>query len=381
MHAMKTTHRLRPVQGLIAAAATLLFPVLANAGATIKINDEASVSIGGGIRVSFSSTEDGAPSGNDRGNDFDVENARLYISGRINKIFGATFNTEIRRNASGDEDGIRVLDAYLQYEPSPLFNVWAGRMLPPSDRANLDGPFYLSAWSYPMVSQYPNFAIGRDNGVTVWGKPMEGKLTYAIGAFEGHNRCTGCSNDDGNLLYAARVAYAFLDAEPAPAYYTASTYFGEKDILTLGLAAMYQADGVGTSNADKDDYAGYSMDLLFEKNVGPGVLTLEGGAYKYDFDVDDAPAAPSNIGGLVAGEGYLAGAAWLFPQVVGYGKFQPFVRYQRFEPDSGSNTRVVDVGVSYLISGYNAKLVATYSDTSSAGSKRDKVLIGAQFQY
>ncbi len=381
MQKAKTMRRGRPARALLATAATLLAPALAQAGATIKIDDEASVSIGGGIRVSFSSTEDGAPSGTDRGNDFEVENARLYISGRINKIFGATFNTEIRRDASGNEDGIRVLDAYLQYEPSPLFNVWAGRMLPPSDRANLDGPFYLSAWDYPLVSQYPNFAIGRDNGVTVWGKPLEGKLTYAIGAFEGHNRCTGCSNDDANLLYAARVAYAFLDAEPAPAYYTASTYFGAKDILTLGLAAMYQADGVGSSNVDKDDYTGYSLDLLFEKNLGPGVLTLEGAAYEYDFDVVDAAPAPGNIGGLTAGNGYLAGAAWLFPQVVGYGKFQPFVRYQRFEPDGGGNTRSVDVGVSYLISGYNAKLVAAYTSTKAGGTDRDKLLLGAQFQY
>lgn len=380
MNPTRTRLRRRAL-ALAPVAATLLASPLAHAGATIKIDDEASISIGGGIRVSFSSTEDGAPSGTSRGNDFNLENARLFVSGRINKVFGATFNTEIHRDASGNEDGIRVMDAYLQYEPSPLFNVWAGRMLPPSDRANLDGPFYLSAWDYPFVSQYPNLAVGRDNGVTVWGKPLDGKLTYAVGVFQGHNRCVGCSNADGKMLYAARVAYAILDPEPAPAYYTASTYFGAKDILTVGVSTMFQTDGVGTSPAAKDDYQGYNVDLLFEKNLGVGTLTLEGAAYKYDFDVADAAPASGNIGGLAAGKGYLAGAAWLFPQAIGYGKVQPFVRYQKFEPDGGSDTRSVDVGVSYLISGYNAKLVAVYTNTDSGGSKRDRVLLGAQFQY
>lgn len=355
----------------------------AHAGATIKINEDASVSIGGGIRASLSSVENGAPNGLDRGTDFNLENARLYIGGRINKTLGATFNTEIHRDAGGNEDGIRVMDAYLQYEPSPEFNIWVGRMLPPSDRSNLDGPFYISAWDYPLVSQYPNLAVGRDNGVTVWGKPMGGSLTYAVGAFQGHNRCAGCSNDEGKPLFAGRVALALGDPEPAPAYYTGSTYYGAKDVFTVALAFMQQADGVGTGNttALKDDYLGYSLDVLFEKSLGLGVLTLEGAAYKYDFSVADAAPAAGNIGGLVAGDAYLVGAAWLVPQSVGPGKLQPFVRFQKFDPDGGASVKAYDLGLNYVIAGHNARLVAAYSQVDSGGVKRDKFLLGSQFQY
>ena len=57
------------------------------------------------------------------------------------------------------------MDAIAQFEFMPEFNVWLGRMLPPSDRANLYGPFYALPWSYPGVaSNYPNLAVGRDNG-------------------------------------------------------------------------------------------------------------------------------------------------------------------------------------------------------------------------
>lgn len=376
---MKVLHR--RTAAVVSAISALLGCTGALAGATIKIDDNASVSIGGGIRVSLSSVENGSPNGNKRGNDFNLENARLYIGGRVNKTLGATFNTELHRDASGNEDGIRVMDAYVQYEPSPEFNVWAGRMLPPSDRANLDGPFYLAAWDYPMVSQYPNLAVGRDNGVTVWGKPMSGKLTYAVGAFQGHNRCDTCSNGDGNPLFAGRVAFAFLDAEPAPAYYTGSTYYGAKDILTVGLAFMQQTDGVGTSSSLKDDYQGYSLDVLYEKNLGPGVITLEGAAYKYDFNVADAAPAAGNIGGLAAGDAMLAGAAWLVPQAVGPGKLQPFVRFQKFDPDGGTSVKAYDVGLNYLIAGHNARLAAVYTNVSAGGVDRDKFLLGAQFQY
>lgn len=380
MHATQPKHRKPTPMRLLATAAALLASPLALAGTTIELTDRASLSIGGGLRVSYSATEEGTP-GKGRDKDLLLENARLYLGARYDKVFGLTFNTEIRRDASGDVTGIRTLDAYLQYEPSPAFNLWAGRLLPPGDRAHLDGPFYLMAWDYPYVTQYPGHTIGRDNGVAIWGKPLEGKLTYVVSAFKGHNRCQGCSNEARHPLYAARLAYAFLDAEPAPAYYTASTYYGAKNILTVGVAAMYQRDGVGRSVTDKDDYTGYSLDLLFEKRLNPGVLTLEGIAYEYDFDVIDAALRPKNIGGLTAGSGYQAGAAWLFSQRIGYGHFQPLARYQRFEPDAGAAMHSIEVGLSYLIDGQNAKLMAVYTDTKTAGVQRDRFLIGAQFQY
>jgi len=42
-------------------------------------------------------------------------------------------------------------------------------MLPPSDRSNLSGPFFINGWDYPFVSNYPNVFEGRDDGVAYWG--------------------------------------------------------------------------------------------------------------------------------------------------------------------------------------------------------------------
>ena len=53
-----------------------------------------------------------------------------------------------------------------------LFDLWVGRQLPPSDRSNLDGPYYLNAaWSFPIVQSFGNLGIsaGRDDGVAIHG--------------------------------------------------------------------------------------------------------------------------------------------------------------------------------------------------------------------
>src|SRR6266851_9587132 len=214
----------------------------AHACAELKISDEASVSVGLGIRASFTSLEKGAPDGTSDSKTFAAENVRLYMSGQFNKYLKASFNTERTGGpAATGGDSVRVMDAVVQLESSDLFNFWLGRMLPPSDRANLSGPFYVSAWSFPgVVSNYPNLAVGRDNGMLVWGKPLCGKLVYSVGAFNGHNRAVGLSNVSDKMLYAGRLAVALWDPEPAPAYYEGGTYYGSKDIFTVGLAAQVQ---------------------------------------------------------------------------------------------------------------------------------------------
>lgn len=264
--------RLRPdLRPLALALAGTLASAQALAGATVSFGPDKSISIGLGLRASLTHTEDGAPSGNDD-LDINLDSMRLYLGGSLNKYVKATFNTEKDAN-----DDIKLLDAIARFEFDDRLNVWVGRMLPPSDRANLDGPYYLSAWYYPgVVSQYPAKFAGRDNGLTVWGRLADKKLTYALGAFRGHNKIAGASNADGNLLYALRLQYNFFDPEPNPAYYTSSTYYGSARVLALAFAGMYQSDGVGSAT-NKGDYQAWNVDALFEQKLaGGGVLTLEG---------------------------------------------------------------------------------------------------------
>ncbi|MBI1175716.1 MAG: hypothetical protein GC139_10700 [Sideroxydans sp.] len=354
---------------------------------------EKSLSVGFGLRTSLTSLQNGAPNGTARSKTFDVENMRLYVSGQLNNMIKGTLNTE--RDATGK---IVLMDGFTELGFSDTFNVRMGRLIPPTDRSNLDGPFYLNAWQFPgVVSAYPTLSIGRDNGILAWGKPMDGKIVYSVGAFTGHNVAAGGSNDGGSLLYAGRVAFNLLDAEPAPAYYTASTYYGSKDILTVALVYQTQKNAVGSSPALRGDYKSWSTDLLFEKKLaGDGVVTMEGAYYKYGLGTVDcgsgepgaaACVAGNNVGGLVAGKAYLATAAYLFPQQVGVGKFQPFVRLQNFKRDVSQTTnKQSDIGVNYVMDGHNARISAVYSKLSdnrlaAALVNRNQFVLGYQFQF
>jgi len=376
----------------LAVLAGLTMASSSYAGETFKSGDK-SLSLGFGIRTSLTSIKNAAPNGTSRSKTFDVESMRLYMSGQWNDMLRGTFNTE--RDATGK---IVLMDGFTEVGFSDNFNVRMGRMIPPTDRVNLDGPYYLNAWQFPgVVSAYPTLSIGRDNGIMAWGKPMGGKLVYSVGAFTGHNVTAGGSNDSGNLLYAARVAYNFLDPEPAPAYYTASTYYGSKDIFTVALVYQHQKDGVGSSPLAKGNYNSWSTDVLYETKVdGGGVVTGEGAYYKYGLGAVDCGSgepgaavcpAGSNVGGAVAGKAYLATLAYMFPQQVGIGKFQPFVRLQKFKRDLSQTTnKQNDIGVNYVINGHDARFSMVYSKLNDsrlapALASTNQFQLGFQFQY
>jgi hypothetical protein len=385
--------------GVLCALGVLAASPHAAQAAEIKMGDDGSFSAGIGLRTSYTRRELGAPNGTSDSNDFAIENIRLYLGGSYGKVIKATFNTERTGGpAATGGDNVRVMDAIAQFEFDPVFNFWMGRMLPPSDRANLYGPFYGLPWSYPGVaSNYPNLAVGRDNGAMIWGKPLDGKLVYSIGAFEGHNKAATLSGASDKLLYAGRLAFNIWDPEPAPAHYTGGWYGGSKDILTVAVSGFSQQGGVGTLAAP-GDLKVWSADFLFEKKFGIGVPTFEAAYYKYDLGgVPDCgsgePGSPAcgvvgdNIGGQVDGKSYLVGAAFLFPQKVGIGQFQPFVRFQKYERTlSNTESKATDIGVNYVIRGPNAKVSFAYSkfeDGRLAAPMDDikQFVVGVQLQY
>lgn len=387
MHTGRSGLRLR---GLLLAAAAVgcLAPLsAAQAGAKIPIGDSGDswVSVGLGMRASVTQDSHGAPDGSGT-IDTSLDSVRLYVNGQLNKTIGATFNTE--RDSDGN---IKVLDGYLRFEFNDAFNIWGGRLLPPSDRSNLDGPYYLSSWNYPgVVSQYPARFAGRDDGVVVWGKLFDKKLTYSAGVFRGHNKISGASNQGGDPLFAGRLAFNFWDVEDNPGYYESSTYYGTADILTIGLAGMAQNNAVGTA-ADKGDYKAWNVDALMEKKVlDGGAVTLEAAYYHYDTDgvIDVGPGfngagSTDNVGGVTQGKAYLGSAGFLFPQQIGIGKFQPVVRYQEFDSSLlDISTKQYDASLNYIIKGHNARISLDYAHTDvKNGKDGDTLTLGGQLQF
>lgn len=353
----------------VSATASLLAAGTASAGAKFSIDDTHWVSVGAGLRTSFSSVEDAAPD-DGRSNDFTVDSVRLYLNAQIHQYIMLEFNTE--RYDTGDDDDIRMLDAIAKFTFAPEFNIWAGRHLPPSDRANLDGPYYLNAWTFPIAQAYPAIFAGRDEGVSVNGSIDGGVFGYAFGVYDGTDDDPSGPNQDDNLLFAGRLQWALWD--PEPGFYTTSSYFGEKNILTFGAAAQYQSDGTGTM-ASPGDFFGWNIDALLEKKVGDGgAFSLEGAYYDYDHD-DEMPVFGYQ------GNGYYVLASFLTPQKFGIGKLQPHVRYQAVDDDNAPDHDRWELGLGYIIDGQKAKVIATYgADDFDGGETTDFFILGVQLQ-
>jgi hypothetical protein len=336
---------------------------------------------------------------------FAQNDARIYISGKGNDYIKFTLNTEVfgidnddfptfnvNELPPGQQSMVRLLDGIVQFEMSDTFNVWMGRFLPPSDRANLCGPFYQTPYDYPFVSNYPQVFAGRDDGAAYWGQVGGGAFKWQVGVFNGTGRGfqapapADVPNQTGDLMFAARVTLNLLD--PEPGYYAQSSYFGDKDILALGAAIQSQTDAVGTVAAPRN-FTGYSFDTMYETRLANcGVITFNG-AY-YNFSDQDAPIATT-----VAAQGtadlleasYLTAQEFCFGKVSGH--IQPFVRYQYYNyadkagaAGFGLEKDQFDVGSNYVISGYNARLTAVWeSQVFQSGAKDDVYRVGAQLQF
>ena len=332
-------------------------------------------SIGAGFRSQFQSV--------DGDSDFTMPDIRVYTSGQLNDTVKFTFNLQQR-----DGDTVDVLDAIAQFEFSPQFNIWAGRMLTPADRIEMSGPFYGLSWNQYRQPLYASDQggqaglIGRDEGVTFWG--TAGKFQYAAGTFVGLDEY---SNQDENLLYAARFAYNFLNMEANPGYYTSSTYYGGLgNIFTLALSLQSQEDGVGSEEA-AGDFSGWTVDMLSETVLDAGgVVTVEA-EYK-SFDADYTLASQPMVGEcfcLFDGESAFATAAYLFPSNVGPGKFQPYLRLVENSPSDASSSSSTELGLNYVVNGHNTRLNLNFvsgdaNASGYAGADVDVLSFGMQVQ-
>ena len=68
---------------LIALAGTLATAGASQAGYKMEIDDTKWISLGAGLRSSFTAQQDGAASGDNWSKDFNLDNARIYMAGQV----------------------------------------------------------------------------------------------------------------------------------------------------------------------------------------------------------------------------------------------------------------------------------------------------------
>jgi hypothetical protein len=317
------------------------------------------VSVGAGVQTSFI---DNMPSGGTSAQNFVLNSVRLYVNGTSADKVKFTFNTEY----NGGTNAVGVLDAVARFESSDKFNVWIGRFLPPSDRANLYGPYYSHEWavySDGVQDGYPFVATGRDNGVAYWGQ--FGRVKVQGGGFDGQS-----SDGVPKIIGAGRIMVDFWDAEPG--YYLNGTYYGGKNLLAVGLAGQVQGGNTA-----------WSADFLLEKKLpGGGAVSVESEYAQY-----------SKLGGYdgryAKDQGGYGLFSYLFPGKVGDGKLEVLGKYAQAKFTKGFSAaspdytqKTTEINVNYLMKEFNARVMFFYKNTRFTGvqTNNNQVGVGIQLQ-
>ncbi len=348
----------RPLRAAALTASCCLF--LSAAPAQAQGTTLGPVTLGAGLQTSFVHTE---PDGADGSDTFSLNSARIYVNGPVTNTIKFMFNTEY----NGAQNDIEVLDAVARLEFSEKFNIWFGRFLPPSDRANLYGPYYAHHWAVfqdGVQDGYPFIFQGRDNGVAYWGQ--FGKVKLSAGAFDG---LSATGND--TVIGAGRIQVDFWD--PEPGYYLNGTFYGDKNILAIAAAGQVQGE----------DRSAYSADFLLERKVGMGgAFSVEAEWAKYDGLGGYSARYVTNDGGYVLG-------AYLFPAVVGEGRIEVLAKYAqaRFRDgitllDFDFDQKTTELNLNYVIRQFNARVMTFFKDTRFDAVRPDfwQVGVGLQIQ-
>jgi hypothetical protein len=300
---------------------------------------------------------------------------QILLAGQIHPLFkwqAGIVGTFGGLDSTGNYDSTgraNLLELIGKLDLADAFHLWLGRMLVPVDRSTLSTTWSVAAWTLPgdylrgqarLGPRQGNF--GRSDGAVVWGQWREGTLKYYLGAL-------GIADPLATPAYSARVSLSLFG--PEPGYRNASSYYGEKDVLALGVGAQVQPNGSvsrAAVPAASDDYAQLNVDLLLEKNVTSlGVIDLEGAFYKVWGDNE-----PTSYH-------WFALFSYLLPIDVGLGRFQPLVRFQHAKlKQTDSKAIVFDSQLGYLINDNRLRLAVLYQYSRINNVTGNAILAGLQ---
>lgn len=145
---------------------------------------------------------------------FVLRRARIIFEGNFNKIYEYQLVPEF--GGTSGNGTLTILDANINVALKPGFQIRAGRFREPVGLEQLQSDAVAFFAERSIVSQ---FVPNRDLGVQVAGDVLGGKLTYALGVFNGvpdsSNNANNTDTNDDKDVAARLFAFPFKDSGSA----------------------------------------------------------------------------------------------------------------------------------------------------------------------
>jgi len=301
-------------------------------------------------------------------NDFMVRRAYLSVKGQPTDYLGFFAHIAVDRlgqdgldnPSQGLGSGLAFRDLWITLSLNESFKIQAGRMYVPLTRN------YGTTSTKSLLTTDLSFMqggirggifytskVGRDDGVTLWGNPFDGRLQYRLMVSEGME---DISNPNDQLRFVGRVAVNLL--EPEKEWFNQGTYLGKKKVLSFGAGLDKQND-LTLNNIPGQDNTAWTIDGFFDHPVAKDAVTVES-AYIHIRNSTQtntfAKLAPGDNAGLF----YLQ-AGYYFGAPIGKGNLQPYFRYENVSVEQKNETSFWSGGLNYYLKGHNAKLSLDYT--------------------
>ncbi len=281
---------------------------------------------------------------------FQVQRVRLGFKGYAysDKL---KYQFLLSASQTGEFDKVTLLDGFVDYSPINQFGIRAGQFKVPYSTS-----FTISAAELQFVERTQvdsNFRFDRDNGVNVYGKILDSKLTYNLGAYNGEGR--NKSNPDNGMMYVGRLMFEPLGKY---AYHESDNEMSDKLLMLVSAAyavSTRQKESTNTNLSARLTTVGVSDVTGYDGFVGVKYRGASMHAEYFNRVIDPQKNGSANE----TGEGYyVQGGCFVVPKTV-----EVAARYEYFDPnkDAGSDLRQeYGLGVNYFVNGHRNKIQADF---------------------
>ena len=340
-------------------------------GKTTIDTDRAQINISNRVQFRFTQSEvlgTILPGGedNDSIGTFRVRRAKTKFDGWF---YDKDLTFELQMNWADVSNALE--DANLNFDLTDgkkLFMIKGGQYKVPFGRQELTSSGSQQFVDRSAVSNF--FARGRDIGVQIWGMPMNGKLDWRVGVFNGNGR-NQSFNGDGEYQVDARVTF-----QPFGDVKYSESDFDSSDKPLFAVAGQYetfrQSVGiVGTTPAISRDHDTFGFDAVFKYK---GLFVF----YDHYFrNTDDLIANTTvDLNGFNFQGGY-----FIYKRM-----FEVAARYERIDPNEDVDDDYIKewaIAFNYFYNKHNLKLQGDYRkiENETRDTKFDEFRVQLQFIF